>query len=311
MEKKALNDVVARRFLLGQLSPEEQDWIQELAFENPDSFAFIQAAQDDLIDDFLYDELSPDERERFQNYFLVQPGRRQDLRIARALQQYLERDEQSEIAVAPANLIVVQPPMSFLDWGRSLITTRGFVTAVLILAAAVSPLLVIRTLHRSETPPMQTKQQEAPPLLTPSSSPTATLVQPTPSPAHKDNQNRLSPPPRKPVEPIFAIVLVPGGPTRSEGVEKTVQLSESLSLELPLIEDTPYQSYEAVLQREGKAIQRWPNLQPKDLQAGRGIRINVPARLLEKQQSYRITLNGVTGNGNTQPIHNYYFKVSK
>src|SRR5688572_432723 len=107
MKENVMNELVARRFLLGDLSVEERERIEELAFDDPETFSLIQSAQDDLIDDFVNDELSSEERERFQNYFLAQPGRRQDLRIGRALQQYLGR-EQSVPHVA--NKVVVSQP---------------------------------------------------------------------------------------------------------------------------------------------------------------------------------------------------------
>jgi hypothetical protein len=47
MKEQMLNEVVARRFLLGQLSPDEQGSIEELAFDDPKSFEVLQAAEDD------------------------------------------------------------------------------------------------------------------------------------------------------------------------------------------------------------------------------------------------------------------------
>lgn len=308
MAKKLLNDLLARRFLLGQLSPEEQESIAELAFEDPESFTYIQAAQDELIDDFLDDELSSDEKKSFREYFLIQPGRRQDLRIARALRKYLTDADQTIANVVDTT---VRPKVSFFDLGRQRALTRAFVIAALILAAAVGLLLVIRALRRSDNPPLEAKQQETPALPTPNSSPTATLVQATPSPVLKGDQPRVSPSPRIPTAPVFAVVLDPGAPSRSPGTEKTFPLPPGpTSLELPLIDDTPYQSYHAVLQTDSETIRQWPDLKPKELQAGRGINILVPAGLLKKSQRYRITLEGITATGNTQLIDNYYFAVN-
>ena len=102
MNEQVLNDGLARQFLLGQLPPEEQGRIEELAFQDPDTFAFLQAAEDDLVDEFLYNELSSDEKQLFRTHFLTRPGRRQNVRIARALKQYLEEDDvpAAEVVVA-------------------------------------------------------------------------------------------------------------------------------------------------------------------------------------------------------------------
>jgi len=90
MREQILDEVVARRFWLGQLSAEEQGRVEELAFGDPESFALLEAVEDDLIDEFVYNDLSAEETKRFQEYFLTQPGRREDLRIADALRQHLD-----------------------------------------------------------------------------------------------------------------------------------------------------------------------------------------------------------------------------
>src|SRR5262249_32828030 len=88
MREQVLDDVVARRFLLGQLPPEEAGRIQELAFEDRDEFVFLESVEDDLIDEFIHGELSADEQQSFESHFLSQPGRRHNLKISRVLQQH-------------------------------------------------------------------------------------------------------------------------------------------------------------------------------------------------------------------------------
>lgn len=307
MDKKVLNDVLARKFLLGQLSPEEQGSIEELAFDDPDSFAYLQAAQDELLDDFVYDELSLEEKKRFKEHFLVQPGRREDLRIARALRQSLANEDQTIVHVPDKG---VRPKVGFFDWFRQQSPTRAVVTTALILAAAVGLLLVLRPFRRSDTPPLEAKQTPAPTLPTPSSSPSSTLVHTTPSPAPKDDQRNAPPAPRIPTGPVFAVVLEPGAPNRSPDTEKTFSLPPGpTSFELPLIDETPYQSYQAVLQINGKTIRRWTNLRPQELQTGKGVNVSVPAGFLKKSQRYHITLEGIPVRGSIQLVHDYYFHV--
>ena len=81
MKEPVIDEVVARKFLLGQLSPEEQGQIEELAFEDPDTFTFLESVEEDLVDEFLQEELSPLEKQRFNDHFLSFPGRRQELEI--------------------------------------------------------------------------------------------------------------------------------------------------------------------------------------------------------------------------------------
>src|SRR5258708_39215086 len=95
MNRRAVDDVSARRFLLGELSPEARAEIEEQAFLNRDDFALVKAAEDDLIDEFLSGDLSPDEQMRFAEYFLLRPGRSEDVRIAAALKKYVSQNAAS------------------------------------------------------------------------------------------------------------------------------------------------------------------------------------------------------------------------
>ena len=105
-------------------------------------------------------------------------------------------------------------------------------------------------------------------------------------------------------------MLVPGGPTRSEGEALKVRpVSAPISFELPVVDETPYQHYQALLQRNGQNIRTWLNLQPRTLQSGRALKIDVPAGLLD-QRRYRIIVMGLTADGKLQPVHTYYFHVS-
>jgi hypothetical protein len=303
MKENVMNEPIARRFLLGDMSVEERGRIEELAFGDPETFALVQSAQDDLIDDFVNDELSSEERERFQNYFLAQPGRRQDTRIARALQQYLDR-EQSVPNVA-TKAVVSHPRISIFDWFRLRPAT---ISLIVLLLLGVGLLVVILT-RRTDDSPRQAQHQPTPEFPTPSGSPVDAPAQTSPSPTAQI-QNTPAPSPRRPVEPVYAtVVLVPGGRTRSEGEEKKVQRAPT-SFELPIIDSTPYQHYQALLQGNGTTIRTWSNLQTGMFQSGRALKINVPASLLHNRQRYSIVVEGLTPDGKAQLVHTYYFHVS-
>src|SRR5690349_5837779 len=83
MKEQVLDDVLARRFLLGQLSPDEQGRIEEWAFEDPDTFTFLESVEDDLIDEFIHGDLSTAEERQFKSHFLCLPGSRNNVKISR------------------------------------------------------------------------------------------------------------------------------------------------------------------------------------------------------------------------------------
>lgn len=306
MNEQVLNDGLARRFLLGQLPPEEQGRIEELAFLDPDTFAFLRAAEDDLVDEFLYDELSPDEKELFHKNFLTKPGRRQDVRIARALKQYLAEDEPvSEVVVAQT--IVPQPKPTFFEWFRIGALSAPLLIAAILIVTGLGALVAIQISKNKNDEHARVQPSPVPtPSISPASSPA-----PSASPSPQETPSKPSPTPRQSLEPIFA-VLVPTASVRSDDqATKLARPDRPLTLELPVISVTPYRSYEALLQTDETTLQTWPNLKTRKLSTGKGIQVTIQPSLLSGSQRFRIVLNGTTANGQTQTVHNYHFQLAE
>ena len=72
------------RYLLGELSPDEQAELEALYFSDAELLDRIDAAEDDLIDDYVRRELPAAQRMRFESYFLNEK-RRERVRMAVAL----------------------------------------------------------------------------------------------------------------------------------------------------------------------------------------------------------------------------------
>src|SRR5262245_40516500 len=73
------------RFLLGDLSPNEQERIEIRLLEDLESQELIQAAEFDLIDDYIRGDLTAEDVQRFERVFLNSPARRRKLATARIL----------------------------------------------------------------------------------------------------------------------------------------------------------------------------------------------------------------------------------
>ena len=65
------DEAVLRKYLLGNMSPEEQEEIELWLMSNEDAYCLLEAAEDDLIDDLLSGRLAVRDLDRFQTYFLV------------------------------------------------------------------------------------------------------------------------------------------------------------------------------------------------------------------------------------------------
>ena len=62
-----------RRYLLGELRLEEQVLIEQRLFLDRDYAELAQGVEDDLIDDYVHDDLTPVERQEFETHFLSIP----------------------------------------------------------------------------------------------------------------------------------------------------------------------------------------------------------------------------------------------
>ena len=84
------NQNSVKRYLLKQLPVAEQHEV-ELRLLSDDSFsAELEIAEDELIDEYLAQELSPDDRAKFEQDFLTTPERHSKLISAQAFKRYLD-----------------------------------------------------------------------------------------------------------------------------------------------------------------------------------------------------------------------------
>jgi anti-sigma-K factor RskA len=86
------------QYLLGNLSVEEQVRIEDRAFSDSDYMGALEAAEADLIDAYVRDELSQSERRGFERRFLISPQRRSKVEFARDLARIAEELKAAEAA---------------------------------------------------------------------------------------------------------------------------------------------------------------------------------------------------------------------
>jgi anti-sigma-K factor RskA len=80
---------IIRQYLLGALSDEDRERIEQAILTDGDVFAELLIIEDELTDEYVQGGLSADERARFENHFLTEPERQDNLRFARALNRYV------------------------------------------------------------------------------------------------------------------------------------------------------------------------------------------------------------------------------
>ena len=86
-----------RRYLLGDLPSRQREELEIEYLSNETLFVEVQAAEDDLIDAYIRDELSRKERRQFEKQFLVSQERREKIALANALMNMSLVDEPVEM----------------------------------------------------------------------------------------------------------------------------------------------------------------------------------------------------------------------
>jgi hypothetical protein len=352
MKPMVEGDLTMRKYLLGELSQEEQSEVEERLFLDSEYFQRLQMFEDDLIDDYVYEELSPDEREKFDNYFLSNPERYESLRIAQALKKYTSSNPSSIPSVSSSGDAsqTALSKIAFLPfWRVHNPALRLSMAAAMLLIALGGLWLIIRAIRPSgilepDHTQQAQEQQQAP--RSPSDAnrqdehraETKDDVERLPEqPAGQQNQDRpvvatkrekeaaQTSERRKQVREsrtpngessaqVYSFLLLPIGQVRDGGEVNKVDIPSNagaVNLQLPLIEETNYTSYQAALNTlDDKSVQTWKGLKPTQAESGKIVSIRVPTKLL-RQQAYKVRLSGLTANGSVRDIGSYTFQLSK
>jgi hypothetical protein len=93
------NNNELRQYLLGDLTEEARRRVEQRLLTEPDFLEELLAGEEELVDEYVGDELSDDERLKFERHFLCTKERRQQLSFARALSRYVSKSEAKEVVV--------------------------------------------------------------------------------------------------------------------------------------------------------------------------------------------------------------------
>lgn len=339
MKQETDDETELRQYLLGELPREESAQVEERLFLDGDYFRRLQAAADDLVDDYVYEELSAADRGRFETHFLSQPGRREDLKIARALQMYISAEADTSSAAAELPRTLPPPRAAFFPSLRALnpLARLSLAAAAVIIVALGVWLLLRAGRGREQSPPMQA-QQPAPATPRREELPTngGPVVSPSPEPERRADRGNQEPAPEEkradngkgqeaprppgptppgdaPARTTLAVLLLPGGGVRGGGGEgNKVALARgvrAVTLQMPLTEAGDYRDYRATLRAGGRAVLTKSGLKPAPVEGVDVISLTVPAGLLRPGQDYQLKLSGTTAANESRDIAAYAFRV--
>lgn len=278
MKHDVQQEMKLRQYLLGELPFEERVLVEQRLFLDSDYAELQQAVKDDLIDEYLVNEMVDSEREKFVNHFLHQPEHGADLRIAEALKRYR--------------------PFPFPFLNKPLVWLSVTVAALIILA--VLAWIVIRaTRGPAAEGPQQARE------------PQPTQSQPAPVP-HNDNrvetaekgntngssQNSGKPSERRPAPAnivVNATIYANGSIRGGNSKESKVTIyddTEKVILRLKLEFSESYDKYRAELLSGARKIEELSDLKFEPDDKYGSVVVTLSAKIL-RNQNYRIRLYGI------------------
>jgi anti-sigma-K factor RskA len=279
MKDETVTDAVLREFLLGTLSEKERDRIESRFLTDPDMRERVLAGEQDLIEDYLEDSLTKEEKERFLSLYGQNHEQRRKLRINGAIKDWAVRE-----ARVP-NSASVAPSL----WSRIWAWLRVKPHFLVPLAAAIVIAVVLAIVWRNS----QIEQQK--------------------HSAIEQQLAQLNSPASLREVPSGGISLELK-PVSVRSVEAQAELkitsdTRFVDLNLAGIQNERYSTYGVVVRRRDKRDTFIiPNVQAES-DGGYTIRIRLPAQMLTRGH-YEIELTGITADGPASFSEQYSFFVN-
>ena len=101
MNEPEFNNQSLNEYLLGTLPDAEAERFDELSFTDENFADALNAAEKDLVDAYLYDELNGATLKNFQTHYLASPVRREKVEFAKAFQVFAEKNIAEKSVVKP------------------------------------------------------------------------------------------------------------------------------------------------------------------------------------------------------------------
>ena len=276
MEGERVTDALLREFLLGKVSDEVRELIESEFLTESHARERIFAVEQDLIEDYLEDNLSAEDKELFLSIYAHTAEDRRKLRITRSIKDW---------AVTEAALHETTSSVTSTRSRAHALARPAFLipitAAALVLIAVVA---VWMNLDRND----QTRDIER------------QVVQ------LNDPSNRVESP-----DQTTSVTLAP---VTLRGLSQQNQIRvpagiRVVELHLPWIQPERYSKYEAKLHLKNDRVVKVPNL-PGEQKDGYEIRVKFPAQLFDPGD-YQLNLTGTVDDGATSPTQEYNFSVVK
>ncbi|HEV8266938.1 MAG TPA: hypothetical protein VGR00_01845 [Thermoanaerobaculia bacterium] len=303
---------LASRLLLGELPEDERVKLEERCLDDAAFFEALIAAENDLVDGYVRNELDEVEREMFEKRYLASPRhrRRVDAAAAIAAKADAELKQLNEPAPFPTAEIVLpfaapraEPPK------RRTLAVPLAIAAGLFLAMSGTLAFTTWSLNRkvdalsAQRASAEAKWKEAVAQgEVEKKRLEAALAEKT---AALSSVEKV----KKPVSVVFSLSMDTTRGTREPEKLHVPPGADEVKLQLSLDGEDAYRIFRVVLRtKTGEEIWNQATLQPRSTSIGRAVVLPVRSGLL-RPGSYELLLQGLTTEGKVEDVGYYYFNI--
>ena len=294
------------RYLLGELSPEEQDRLEDQLFAGG-QYGQLAAAEEDLIEAYVRGELSAPERTRFERHFLVSPERRKQVEFTKTLLMAL--DENPPPLPQPAETKQRWSWLPALWFPSPAVRFAWIATGVVVVSLAIWLAALHNQLREERARSTQQRQQQQQQQQQLASERARNQQLAAELETARDKIAQLQSPPL-PASPLTLAFTLSPDEARSGGERKRLVIApavRSIQLLLPFDSAIAYSSLRVSLETaEGRRIAQ----RPAKLTAPGKAFLILPASLLATND-YILTLQGITAAKAAEDLADYQFTVVK
>jgi len=326
------------RYLLGELSEQEQAQLEEAYFADDARFERFLAVKDDLIDAYARGDLTAEKRARFEQRLLASEPRRQHVDEAKEFIRAVSAAALNEAIVNATPDELAEG--SDVPWWHSIsrhfafqsLVLRGAVAALLLVALAGSWALVTR-FQRQRAGSEQLRNQEAarsqqegkggqkvaPPInenstdlarnnvtnLSTNRPPANSTLVPQPGTVNKQSTQPSS-------AQVASIFLAPFSSRGDSDSNSLLLRPDTRAVRLHLaFKGDDYSGFEVILRAlEGEQVFHRRGLKARSSAAGKNVTLTLYPSIF-RRQDYIVMLNGLTAEGKLETIGEYYFRVEQ
>lgn len=278
MKEDSVTDALLREFLLGRLADADRERMEGLFLTDSATRERVLAIEQDLIDDYLEDGLSQEDKERFLSRYAQTDEQRRKLRITGAIKDWAVREARGPHPVA-ATVSVWSQIRTWLRLKPRLVVPIAITMAIAIVLG------IVWLNSREEQRKHLAIEQELAQLNSPASM--------------RDVPPQITPFDLRPVS------VRSGQPQAELKIPVEIRFIE---LRLPWIQRERYSMYQAEVRRVGdREAFTISNLQAES-NGGYTIRLRLPAQMLTRGD-YQINLTGIPADGSAKSSEEYSFVV--